>query len=284
MPRRLVIFVGSPPAGRGGSPAWTGSIATSRDRRSDAGACVAVAGAVALAQGFGGVTTAADLVTSCDIQRNQAREEEENNGGDHDPTAPGPADLPSDCFAADGGAQDQWRWGDGEAGVVMSAFLGRHEQERSTDLWRRCTGWPGNDEYYKYPRSFVSERAIGPVMRTVAVTCAHPSARRPRRCRTDQTEIDRRGPSRGHLVLHPPPTHSPSPVPNSRSGARASQLQGCRDTRPFLRLMQRHSRQGSNSGPICFGIPLMDERADWLLGRPTTAASRTSNDGPPGMP
>jgi len=36
-------------------------------------------------------------------------------------------------------------------------------------------------------------------------------------------------------------------------------------------------RLGNTRGPS-------DERADWLLGRPTTAASSTSNDGPPGMP
>lgn len=77
---------------------------------------------------------AADLVTSSDIQPNDIREEGQNSGGDHDLSAPGPAALPLDCFAAYGGERDRWRWGGGDAGVVMPAFLERHEQEVSNRL------------------------------------------------------------------------------------------------------------------------------------------------------
>jgi hypothetical protein len=143
------------------------------------------------------------------------------------------------------------------------------------------------------------------------------------------------------VVLHLPPTRSPSSM-RIQDPARGPRYSFEAVIRDLFGLMQRHSRQDSNSGRICFSIPPMtavehvlgwkgsaepttprrgdtgghpigvalnrgwvdvdsvvrtgwddrlgntrgpsDERADWLLGRPTTAASSTSNDGPPGMP
>src|SRR5664279_4932965 len=166
MPRRLVIFVGSPRAGRGGSPAWTGPIAMSRDppSRCLGGRC----GRSRVGPGIRRRDVlAADLVTSRDIQRNDTREEEQSSGVDHDLSAPGLADLPLDCFAAHGGARDRWRWAGGDAGVVMPAFLERREQEVSNRLVAPLHSLAGgNDESYSYPCSFVPERAISPILRT----------------------------------------------------------------------------------------------------------------------
>jgi len=88
------------------------------------------------------------------------------------------------------------------------------------------------------------------------------------------------------VVLHPPLTRSPSSM-RIQDPAREPRYSFEAVIRDLLGLMQRHSRQGSNSGRICLGIPpitAVEHVPGWKGSAEPTTPRRGDAGGHPGPP